>query len=128
MKIKLWILKIFDGFLTLLGEILIFFGVYAFLSSYSFNLLIIGFFFMILGQMAGVNAIKYENEKKLKFFSIGVLENIGKQFVYPVLIFVIYLMSKHELLLVLSFTFTLIALIKSAVMIYKNYIIEKMII
>lgn len=125
--IRLWILKILDGLLTLLGEIIVFFGVYEFISSRSLSLLGGGLFLMLLGQMAGINAVKYEDKKKLMFFSTEVLENLGRQFAYPVLIFAIYLMGKSELLLVLAFTFTLVALVKSAAIVYKSMIIERII-
>lgn len=122
--LRLWILKILDGLFTLLGEILIFFGVYSFLSSRELGLVGIGLFFLVLGQFAGINAMKYENRKKLTFFYLNVMENIGQQFAYPVLVFVLYLMNKNQLFLVLAFALTLIAMIKASVIAYKAKIAE----
>lgn len=125
--IKLWILKILSGFFTLLGEIIVFFGVYSFLSAKGFGIIAAGLFLMLIGQMAGINAIKYEDIKKLRLFLIDVLENIGRQFAYPVLIFVIYLINKNELFLVLAFSLMFISLVKSLFIVYKATIIEQMI-
>ncbi len=123
MTARLWILKILDGLFTLLGEILVFFGVYAFLLSQSVSLAFAGIFLMLLGQMAGINAIRYEEKKKLLFFQFEMLENMGRQFAYPVMIFVLYLMNKSEVLLVLAFSFTLIAVVKSLATFYKAKLI-----
>lgn len=122
--LKLWILKILDGLFTLLGEILVFFGVYAFFSTKSLGLIAGGIFLMLLGQMAGVNAVRYEDRKKLQFFSLEVLENMGRQFAYPVLIFALWLMNRSELFLALAFALTLIAVVKALFIFYKARIIE----
>ncbi|MFA5077337.1 MAG: hypothetical protein WC488_02835 [Candidatus Micrarchaeia archaeon] len=124
MSARLWMLKILDGLLTLLGEIVLFFGMYSFISAREFGLVGFGLFLVLLGQLAGVNAIRYEDGKKLVLFYGEMLENIGRQFAYPLFIFVIYLMSKSQLLLALAFTFTLVALIKSLVSVYKGKMIE----
>ncbi len=124
--IRLWILKILDGFFSFLGEILMFFGVFAFLSTRSLSLVMAAVFLMFLGQMAGINAVRYEDRKKLKFFSLEVMESIGRQFAYPVLIFLFYVLNRSELLLALAFAFTLTALIRSVAILYKARVIGAM--
>ncbi|VVB98109.1 Uncharacterised protein [uncultured archaeon] len=121
---RLFVLKVFDGLLTLIGEILVFFGAYAFLASGSLSLVGGGLFLLLLGQLAGVNAVQYENRRKLEFFYLEVLENIGRQFAYPVLISIIYLLERSTLLLTLAFALTLIAVVKSVVIFYKARLIE----
>ena len=124
MAVRLWILRILDGLLTLMGEIVLFFGAYSFISARDFGLSGIGLFLVVLGQLAGINALKYEGRKRLPYYHYEVLENIGRQFAYPLLISVLYLMNRSQLLLALAFALSLIALIKSAVIVYKARIAE----
>ncbi len=122
--LRLWILKILDGLLTLLGEIIIFFGIYAFSSPQGIRLLVFGLFLMVLGQAAGINAIRYEDRKKLRFFAGEMLENMGRQFAYPLLLFILYLVDRSGLFLALAFALTLIAVVKSLVIFFKAKMIE----
>jgi hypothetical protein len=122
--VRLFVLKAFDGLLTLLGEIMVFFGVYALFSQGSLTLVGAGLFLLVLGQLAGINAMQYENRRRLEFFYLEVLENMGRQFAYPVLVFVLYLLDRSALLLTLAFALTLIAVVKSLVIFYKAKIIE----
>lgn len=121
--IRLWILKILDGFFTLIGEIILFFGIYTF-QYYGLKFIVFGFFAIMLGQLAGVYALKYEDKKKLKFFAVEMFENIGRQFSYPVLVFLLYFLTKGALFLSLGIALFLVAIIKSLVILYKTEIIK----
>ncbi len=117
--LRIWILKILDGLLTLIGEIIVFFGVYEFLSSHSLSLAFFGLFALVLGQLAGAGAVRYEDGRKLQYHAMEVLENIGRQFAYPVLIFALYVMDRNTIFLALAFATTLIAFVKSLFILYK---------
>ncbi|MDD5336921.1 MAG: hypothetical protein PHS02_00370 [Candidatus ainarchaeum sp.] len=125
MAARLWILKIIDGLFTLLGEIVLFFSVYSLLSGTGLGIAGLGLFLVALGQLAGINAIGYEDPKKLALFYMEMLEGIGRQFAYPLLVFAIYVLYRSQLFLALAFTFTLVALIKSVAIFYKARLIEK---
>lgn len=123
--IKLWILKILDGFFTLIGEIVIFFGIYAGADS-MIKLLGTGLFLVLLGQFAGINAIRYDNKKKLALLMTMSLETVGQNFAYPVLLFVLYVLAGGKIILALAFALALVAFVKSAVILYKAKLIEGM--
>ncbi len=120
---KEFILNFFSGFFSFLGEILIFFGVIM-AFKLVFNLLALGLFFLIIGQLAGVNAMKYKNEKELLFFKINGFDLIGREFVYPTLVGILFLINKEKLFMFLSLALGIIALVKSIFILYKISIIK----
>ncbi|MBU0586633.1 hypothetical protein KJ780_03905 [Candidatus Micrarchaeota archaeon] len=121
--VQLWIMKILDGFLTLLGEIIMFFGVYVG-GENALKIVLFGLFLVIIGQLSGTGAIKYENRKKLQFLVLDSIENAGRQFAYPFLIFVLYLLYGDKLFLALAFVLALVAFLKSLFIIYRSKIAE----
>lgn len=122
--LRLWILKILDGLFTLLGEIIVFFGAYSFITSYDLRLIGAGLFLVLLGQMAGINAVRYEGRKKLRLIYLEVMEDIGRQFAYPLLIFALYVLDRSQVFLALAFALALVAVLKSFVIVYKARVAE----
>lgn len=120
--IKLWILRALDGFITLMGELIMFLGVY---TGYdTIKIIAIGLFLVIIGQLAGANAIRYEDRKRLQLLLLDPIENMGRQFAYPALLFIIYLIYGNRSFLSLAFVLALAAFVKSAFILYKVKIAE----
>ncbi|MBS3067308.1 hypothetical protein J4450_01280 [Candidatus Micrarchaeota archaeon] len=128
MTIKLGLMKVFISLINTIGSILVLLGFFIFLNAEETTLLIIGLFLIIITEAASINMLNYEEKRKLENTKDEFLKNIGMIFAWPVLLFILYMMSPNKAVLSFTFIMTITAAIKAISLIIKVYLIDKRIV
>ncbi len=125
MNIKLGLSKVFISLVNTIGSILVLLGFFIFLNTDETTLMIIGLILILITEAANINMLKHEERKKLDNLKDEFLKNIGMTFAWPVLLFILYLMSPNKAILSFTFIITITATIKAIALIIKVYMIDK---
>ena len=124
MNIKLGLVNIFMSLVNTIGTILVFLGFFVFFNSGSSTLLFIGLLLILLSEAANIYTLKYEEKRKIENMKDDLLKNVGSSFAWPVLLFVLYILSSNKAILSFSFIITITATIKVISLIIKVYMID----
>ncbi len=124
MNIKLGLTNVFTSLVNTIGTILVFLGFFVFFNSGSSTFLFIGLLLILLSEAANIYTLKYEEKRKIENMKDDFLKNVGSSFAWPVLLFVLYLLSSSKAILSFSFIITITATIKVISLIIKVYMID----
>ncbi len=118
MSVLISILLVLNSLVSGIGTILIFFG----MLGYIFGVVFLGVFLVILTSALDVFTIAHQDKKKIE--KIEVINNIGSQFAFPVISFVLYFALGDRYLLLLSLALAIPAFFKVAATTIKVYLFE----
>ena len=124
MNIKLGLINIFISLLNTVSTILFFIGFLLFADGGNIGFLLVGIFLMLITEAGWIYLLQYEKSTKLLSMKDDFLKNVGSTFAWPVLLFILHLLSQSKSTLVIAFILTVIATIKVTSLIIKVYLID----
>ncbi|MEK6978710.1 MAG: hypothetical protein AABW86_00675 [Candidatus Micrarchaeota archaeon] len=120
--IGLGLVKLILGILGGIGSILIFIWLFYGNETY---VLVVGIALVVLAEIGYVYTITREDEKTIQNFTENAITGIGMAFALPILLFILYTMSKDKATLAITLVFSATALIKTFGTLIKLYILKR---
>ncbi|HIH22298.1 TPA: hypothetical protein HA238_01075 [Candidatus Micrarchaeota archaeon] len=120
--VGLGLIKLILGILGGIGSILIFIWLFYGNETY---MLIIGIALVVLAEIGFVYLITKEDEKTIQNFTENAITGIGMAFALPILMVILYIISKDKATLAITLVFSATALIKTFGTLAKLYILKR---
>ncbi len=117
-------LKILSSLLCYAGDMLFFISIFFLKTPFFLRMVVIAFFFIMLGEFGKIKAMNYETPDALLRMRDRALEEGAKAYTYALILFLFYFLNKNNLYLLLCASAVISATVHAVFICYRAYLID----